>query len=234
MRRAAGLSLLCLVGLVGLVGCSGEEPTPTPTATTASAADRLAAARTKADAASSLHLVIRSRDVPSDASGVLAADGVGTRAPAFKGTFDARLRGAQLKVNMVSIGGTLYVKVPFTSIYAPTDPARYGFPDPAKLFAKNGGVTELLSATRDPKLGDRTRAGSEVVRTITGTLPGGLVVDLLGTGTRDGTFDVRYGITEPGDQLRTVDVTGPFFGASPSTYTVTLDRYGEKVEITKP
>ncbi|MHB8273253.1 MAG: hypothetical protein ACYDC9_00560, partial [Dermatophilaceae bacterium] len=58
------------------------------------------------------------------------------------------------------------------------------------------------------------------------------------------TFDVTYGITDPGGELRTVTLVGPFFQgatstpaistAATSTYVLTLDRYGAPVEISKP
>jgi len=69
-------------------------------------------------------------------------------------------------------------------------------------------------------------------------------VKLLNIGDPTKTFNVTYGITDPGGELRTVAMTGPFFkGATStsvtstpvtSTYTLTLDKYGAPVEISKP
>ena len=234
VRPAALAAAVLLAAGAALTGCSGGPEESTPTTTPPTAAERLARAKAVADAASSLRLSVRSADIPRDANGVIALDGVGTHAPAFKGSLDARIAGAQAKVQVVAVDGDLYVKLPFTSIYAPTDPATYGAPDPARLFATTGGVTSLLTATEDPRLGEKTRSGAEVLQTVTGTLDGDAVVDLLQAGDRQGTFTVRYGLTDPGDQLRTAAVTGPFYGTTPSTYTVTLDRYGDQVEISKP
>ena len=57
---------------------------------------------------------------------------------------------------------------------------------------------------------------------------------LLGVGDATKSYDVTYGITVPGGELRTVTMTGPFYKGAISTYTLTLDQYGAPVEISKP
>ncbi len=69
-----------------------------------------------------------------------------------------------------------------------------------------------MTKTTSPTVAGQVRAGSEVLTTITGTIPGAAVVDLFKIGDRNGTFDVTYGLTD-GDELRQVTLTGPFFGA---------------------
>ena len=138
----------------------------------------------------------------------------------------------------------LYVKQPFTTEFAPADPKEYNAPDPALLFAKDGGITSLMTATTDPVEGKTTRSGADVLKTITGKLPGASVVKLLNFGDPAKTFDVTYGITDPGGELRSVTLVGPFFDGATSTpatsttvtstYTLTLDKYGAPVEISKP
>ena len=118
----AGMTLLvALTACTG--GCAGR-------AGTRHRAERLAAAKAAMDRAGSVHLVLTSRDIPSSAGGVLGADGVGTHAPAFKGTLDARLAGVQAAVDVVSVGSALYLKLPFSSQFVRTDPATYHAPDP--------------------------------------------------------------------------------------------------------
>lgn len=227
--HARTLAAALAVGLA-LAGCSGSSDS----AAKLSPSQRLAAAKQKVDAAGSVHLTLRSSGIPATSGGVLGAEGTGTHAPAFKGSLDARMSGIQVRVDVVATGGQLYLKLPFTTTFAPVDPKQYNAPDPATLFSADKGLSTLLTATKDPKLGDRRRTGSEVVQTITGTVPGATVVDLLGTGDRSGTFDAAYGITDPGGQLRTITLTGPFFPGARSTYTLTLDRYGKAVEISRP
>ena len=114
------------------------------------------------------------------------------------------------------------------------DPASLGLPDPATLFSPDAGLTTLLTKTTNPTVAGQVRAGSEVLTTITGTIPGDAVVDLFKIGDRNGTFAATYGLTEA-NELRQVTLTGPFFGAgTTSTYMLTLDQYGEPVTITEP
>ena len=227
---------IALLMAAALTACSSSADKPaqqlTPT-------QQLAAAKAKADAATSMHLTLRSSGIPDSANGALGADGSGTHAPAFKGTLDARIGGFQAKVEVVAIGKLLYLKLPFTTEFAQVDPKEYNAPNPAQLFAPVGGITSLMTESTNLVEGKATRQGADVLKTITGKLPGASVVKLLSIGDAAKTFDVTYGITDPGGELRSVTMTGPFYqGATStpvtSTYTLTLDKYGAPVEISKP
>ncbi len=222
---------LALLMASALTACSSGKPAVAKKPT---AVEQLAAAKAKADAATSLHLTLRSSGIPESANGVLAADGSGTHAPAFKGTLDARIAGFAAKVEVVAIDKLLYLKLPFTTEFAETDPKQYNAPNPALLFATEGGITSLITATTNPVEGKQTRAGADVLKTISGKLPGSAVEKLLNFGDSTKTYDVTYGITDPGGELRTVTLVGPFFKGATSTYVLTLDKYGAPVEITKP
>ena len=198
------------------------------------AAEQLAAAKAKADAATSMRLTLRSSGVPDSVNGALGADGSGTHAPAFKGTLDARISGFKVKVEVVALGEVLYVELPLTTEFTQIDPKKYNAPNPAKLFATDGGIASLMSATTNPLEGAQARQGAEVLKTITGKLPGDRIAKLLSIGDATKTFDVTYGITDPGGELRKVTVVGPFYQGATSTYTLTLDQYGAPVEISKP
>lgn len=224
--------VLALVTAAALTACSGADKQAEAKKPTA--AEQLAAAKAKADAATSLHLTLRSSGVPETANGVLAADGSGTHAPAFKGTLDARIAGFAAKVEVVAIDSLLYLKLPFTTEFTETDPTDYNAPNPALLFDKEGGITSLMTATTNLVEGKATRSGADVLKTITGKLPGASIEKLLNFGDPAKTFDVTYGITDPGGELRSVALVGPFFKNATSTYTVTLDKYGAPVEISKP
>lgn len=222
-----------LLGCVALlVACSSGSATPDPTGG-ASPAQVLTATKATVDKASSLHLVLAGKDLPASFNGVVSADGVGTHAPAFKGTFEVKVGTTAASADVVTVDGTTYLKLPFTSAYAPVKPATLGAPDPATLFTPATGITSLLTATTDATKGEQTRKGSEVLTTYTGHLPGARIVDLLVIGDKNAVFDVSYGITDSG-QLRTVSLTGPFYAGATSTYDLTLDKYGDPVEIAKP
>jgi lipoprotein LprG len=237
-RTAAALLMTsALLMTAALAACSGGADEPEAKKPTA--AEQLAAAKAKVDAATSMHLTLSSRGIPESANGALGADGVGTHAPAFKGTLDARISGFQAKVEVVSIDKLLYLKLPFTTEFVQVDPKTYSAPDPAQLFATEGGISSLLTATVSPVEGKTIREGADVLKIITGTLPGASVAKLLNVGDATKSFDVAYGITDPGGELRTVTMTGPFYkGATStpvtSTYVLTLDKYGAPVEISKP
>lgn len=224
------------VAMVAVLGaCSSADSSPKTT----TAAQQLAVAKAKVDAATSMHLRLRSSGIPASVNGALGADGSGTHAPAFKGTLDARISGFEAKIDVVAIDKLLYVKLPFTTGFAQVDPKTYNAPDPAQLFATEGGITSLMTATVNPVEGKKVRVGPDVLQTITGTLPGASVAKLLNIGDATKTFAVTYGLTDPGGELRTVTMTGPFYQSATSTpvtstYTLTLDKYGAPVAISKP
>ena len=221
--------VLAVLVLVTLGACSGSN-----NAVAKTPAQQLAEAKAKVDTATSMHVTLRSSGIPDSVNGALGADGVGTHAPAFKGTLDARISGFEAKVEVVSVDKLLYVKLPFTTQFVQADPKTYNAPDPAQLFAAQGGITSLLTATTNLVEGAQIRVGPEVLTTISGTLPGASVARLLNVGDATKTFTVTYGITDPGGELRTVTMTGPFYAGATSTYTLTLDQYGAPVEISKP
>jgi lipoprotein LprG len=228
---AAAIAALCLVTTAA---CSGNTDTPSPTQSTPSAAQRLAAAKATVDAAPSVHLKLESKDLPEGSNGIISADGWGKHPPAFKGTFKVRLGGIQADAEITSVDGVVYAKLPFVPGTREVDPASLGLPDPATLFSTEAGLTSLLTKTTNPTVTGQVRAGTEVLTTITGTIPGDAVVDLFKIGDRNGTFAATYGLTTS-DELRTVTLTGPFFGAgTTSTYLLTLDQYGQPVTITAP
>jgi lipoprotein LprG len=221
---------LSMVAVLGACSASADKPSAKKT----TAAEQLAMAKAKVDAATSMHLTLRSSGIPASVNGALGADGSGTHAPAFKGTLSARISGFETKVDVVAIDKLLYVKLPFTTDFAQVDPKTYNAPDPAQLFATEGGITSLMTATLNPVEGKKVRVGPDVLQTITGTLPGASVAKLLNIGDATKTFDVTYGLTDPGGELRTVTMTGPFYQGATSTYALTLDRYGAPVAISKP
>ncbi|MGO4600158.1 LppX_LprAFG lipoprotein [Terrabacter sp. 2RAF25] len=228
---AAVLSALCAVTVAS---CSSNGGDAAPGQTQLSPAQRLAAAKAKVDAATSVHLKLASANVPQGASGVVSADGWGKHPPAFKGTFKVTLKGIQADADITSVDGKVYAKLPLIPGTNEIDPKQFNLPDPAVLFSTDKGLTTLLTATSAPTAGAQVRQGSEVLTTIKGTVPGKAVTDLFLIGDSSGSFTATYGLTDS-QELRQVAIAGPFFGAgSSSTYTLTLDQYGQPVTITKP
>ena len=229
---ATALSALCLVGVAA---CSGDGGTSGPTQQAElTPAQRLAAAKTKVDAAESVHLKLTSANVPKDASGLVSADGWGKHPPAFKGTFKVSIKGVQADAELTAIGSDVWAKLPLIPGTNKINPADFGFPNPADLFAPATGITTLLPATTGAAAGEKKRQGSEIVTPISGTIPGQKVVDLLKFGSAAGTYQATFALTDS-QELRSVELVGPFFGTGTSTtYTVTLDQYGVPTTIEKP
>jgi lipoprotein LprG len=230
-RRARSLAA-ALVATAALLaaGCSGAG-----VAEDAPPAERLEDARAALDAAGSVSLDLSSRDVPPRENGVTAAQGQGVvseEEPKFRGSITGTIDGVAGNVDVIAIGDTTWIKF-FTPDFEEADLETLGAPNPAMFFHPGDGISSMLTATQDPQTGPDVREGSEVLGTITGTLPGSTVEQVLDLGDGTGSYDVTYGLTE-NDQLRTAVVVGPFFDGATSTYTLVISDYGSPVEITRP
>ncbi len=233
------LGVVGIAAAIALGGCSdgdGEETATTSAPPPPTAQDRLEQAHEVLTAAGSVHLTLSGTDLPEDENSyIISADGSGTmEPPAFDGTITAVVAGVQADIPTVALDGDLWVKLPYVPAHVNTDPAELGVPDPATLFDPESGLVGLLTQTQDPQFGERARAGAEVVQEVVGTLPGETVTDLLYAGDAESAFDVTYGLVEESWQVRSVEITGPFYPPTTSTYTVTLDAYGEPVTVTQP
>ncbi|GAB3581719.1 hypothetical protein GCM10027579_10280 [Calidifontibacter terrae] len=198
------------------------------------AADRLGAAKKSIDATSGYHFKLQGTDVPKSSSGVLSGEGDVNDKPAFKGTLNVQAGSLAASVPVVALGGKTYAKLPFASAMTVINPNQYGAPDPNKLFSKDKGISSLLPQTQNPKAGGQLRDGSDVVTSISGTLPGSAIKDVLFMGDGSGTFTVQYNLTD-NNQLRSATVVGPFYkGAAKSTYDLDFTEFGKTVDIQAP
>jgi hypothetical protein len=223
-QRRGRFALLAV--LVALSGCGGE-PDESPT-------DLLARAKTTLDEATSVHFTLEAADAPA-ADGLVGGDGDLLRPESFQGTLQVRLAGASLDVDVVSVDGTVYAKLPFTPGFSEVDPADYGIGDPAALLDPETGISQFLEQVENPQLGDERRVDGEVVREVTGSIPGDLVEQLLTSKDPAQPVDATFAITTEGAQLRRAELTGPFFTAEDdATYVVELTDYGADVEISAP
>lgn len=228
---AALSAALCVVGVTA---CTGEVESGNAQQTEPGPAERLASAKVTLDAATSVHLTLTSADIPKDQDGVVSADGWGAHPPAFKGTFKVKIQGIEADAEVTAIGADVWAKLPLIPGTNKINPADYGLPNPADFFSTDRGLTTLLTSTTSPTAGDQVRKGSEVLNTISGSVPGSAVVGLLKTGDTNGTFAATYSLTDT-QELREAKLVGPFFGSgASSTYTLTLDQYGVPVTIETP
>lgn len=233
-RRTA----VCLLALLTftvpvLAGCGGNDNGGGTKQETAS--QLLARAKKTLDSTQALHFVLTSSGAPSGGTQLLGGEGDIKRPSSFAGTLKVQASGATVNVKVVSVNGTVYAQLPFTSGFSKVDPASFGVGDPGKLLDPNSGITQLLTDVQNPKLGEEKRVGGDVVRTVTGDIPGDKVAAVLTDKDPSKPVHAVFSIDEKTGQLLEVQLTGPFFTADQNgTYTLQLSKYGENVDITAP
>jgi len=227
-RTTAAALLTVLAAALALAGCSGGSSDE-------SAGDLLSRARSVLDDASSAHFVLTSDGAPTTGNALLGGEGDIARPASFEGTLQVRALGSSIDAQVVSVDGTVYAQLPFTSGFSVVDPATIGVGDPGALLDPENGISQLLTATQSPELGDESRVDGTVVREVTGTLPGQLVADLLTSQDPAQDVTARFSVATDSGELRQVQLTGPFFSADDQgSYTIVLSAYGADVSITAP
>ena len=224
--------LALLAAALLLAGCQGDSDGEK--ADTSELQKRLSAARTTIDEAETVDISLVTQSLPDGVTGLLSATGQGNHSPAFKGKVKVVTGGSTLSADVVSAEGTLKAKMSFSPLYLEIDPAALKAPDPAALLDPDSGVTQILDQTETLKAGDESRDGSDVLTTITGTLPGSVVRTIIPSADAEATFDVKYRLTDD-DELRDATLKGPFYpDGGDVTYTVKLTTSDEPVTIKVP
>lgn len=192
-------------------------------------------AKAHLDEASSAHITITSKDVPQSGTALLGGEGVAARPDEFEGSLDVLFAGTTASVDVVSTGGTVYAKLPFASDFAVADPAQFGFADPGSFLDPDTGLSSLLLKTRDATATGERRVAGEVVTEVEASIPGAVIERLLTSADPSAPVDATFHVVKSTGELRQAVVTGPFFHkGTDSTFTITLDRYGEKTDIRAP
>jgi len=223
-------TLLATAALLCLAACGGGSSSGL------APSQALAQAEAHLDATSGVHLTLATTDLPSGVTAPTKAEGVLTRAPAFQGTMTLPVLGASASVGVISVGGKVWAKLPFTGSYQAIDPAKFGVPDPATLLAPKTGVGSLLADSQGATKGKSVRGGTDdrsILTEYDATLSGSDVARIIPGAT--GTFQAAYTIDDAGD-LDQATLTGHFAGdGEPAfTYTVTLSDYGTTQTVTAP
>ena len=234
MKRLVALGAVLVFAVTGCTGSKGSGGTPT---SADDAVVMLTDAKKTIDETASVHLVITGRDLPDTAQTLASGDGVATHSPAFKGKLTVRAAGSSIDAEVVAVGGKVYAKLPFTSnfiVLPPSQLAGLGAPDPAVLLDPNKGLTSTLPTVKDPAVKGETRDGSKVLTEVTGSIQGKTLQGIFPKAPADRDFPSTFKIDRSTKQLVSATITGVFYDGATSSYDVTLDKYGEKVEITKP
>ncbi len=225
-KRRRGVLLLVVAAV--LTGCGGGEPDE-------SAGELLDRAKTTLDEAESAHFVLTSEDAPTSGTLLVGGEGDIARPSSFEGTLKVLAMGSTVDLEVVSVDGTVYAQLPFTSGFSEVDPAQFGFGDPGALLDPETGISQLLAEADDAELGDERRVDGEVVREVTAELPGQLVEQILTSEDPSTPVQARFSIASDSGELRRAELTGPFFSADDeATYIVELSDFGADVEITAP
>jgi lipoprotein LprG len=225
--RRTGIRLLT-VTLLALTGCSGGGDGE-------SASDLLARAKTTLDDASSAHFVLESENAPGTGTLLVGGEGDIARPASFEGTLQVLALGSTLDLAVVSVDGTVYARLPFSSTFSVVDPAQFGFGDPGALLDPETGISQLLEAAGSAELGEERRVDGEVVREVTAELPGELVEQILTSADPAQPVQARFSIATETGELRRAELVGPFFTAGDdATYRLDLSDFGADVEITAP
>ena len=226
MRGAACLLFAVLAGAV-LAGC-GMTTVTDPTTL-------LRDAKASIDSAPAVHFVLTSQDATGSGALITGGSGDARRPDSFSGTLQVSDSGFNLSVGVVSTGGVFYAQTPLSLGYTRTDPSTYGFGDPGLLLDPTHGLSSLLTMCSGATLGGSDRLDGELLDEVSCSMPGDRVAALLTSADRSQPVRATVGVDAATHQLRRVVMVGPFFDkAHPSTFTVVLDNFGEKVTITPP
>ena len=228
LRRAAGFVTGVVVAVPLVAGCGGGEPAET-------ADQLLARAKTTLDEASSLHFVLTSEGAPTTGTQLVGGEGDVARPASFQGTLQVLAAGSPLDLAVVSVDGTVYAQLPFTTGYSVVDPAQFGFGDPGALLDADTGISRLLAEADSAEMGEERRVDGEVVREVSAELPGDLVEQVLTSEDPAQPVQARFSVATDSGELRRAELTGPFYTAGQdATFTLKLSEFGADVEITAP
>jgi lipoprotein LprG len=229
LRPAVAVVVAAAVSAVGSA-CSGAPAAEAPTP-----AERLTEAKDVLDATPSVSVQLTGEALPTTGIVLVSGTGVAAHPSSFEGELRIAQSGLGATVPLVSIDGTVWAQLPFTTSYAEVDPSSFGVGDPGRLIDTAGGVSGLLTADPDPDDLGEVRVGDEVLEEYEAVLPGAVVGSLLTIADQGATVTARFAVDPETSQLRRAVLTGPFYaGGRDQSYTLLLDGYGVEADIRAP
>ena len=224
LRRA----LLCVAALVVTACSSGGSSGTSPESLVSQAKATL-------DATSGLHFQLTSEGAPKKGTVLVGGSGDVARPDGFQGKLQVQTAGLMLSVDVISVGGTVWIRPPLTVKYSTADPHKYGFADPGKLLDPQSGISSLLSRFTSITAAGHDRFRGEKLEEVDVTLPGSAVADVLTSADKTQPVHGGLGINPSNHQLRRAVLTGPFLRKDvQTTFTIVLDNYGEHPTISAP
>lgn len=222
-----------------LTGCSGDETEDTNGETeadpAAEAEAKLATAAELLNNTDGVRFALDGQDLPDSGNVIIGAEGVAAPPASFEGDVRVIAGGLTTTIEVVSLDGVLWVKLPLTSSFEQMDAEALGFGDPGALIDPDRGVSRLLTSGSNVADAGEARADGEVFDQVTSTLPGDLVAELFAIVDPDSEVEATWSLDPDTGHVRQAALTGQFYDSGDSqTYTVTLDDYDQPVEISAP
>jgi hypothetical protein len=236
-RLSLVLGLRPVVAVVAAVAVSAilSACSDAPAAEAPTPAERLAEAKGVLDASPSVSVELTGADLPTAGTVLVSGTGVAAHPSSFEGELRIAQSGLAATVPLVSVDGTVWAQLPFTTTYAEVDPSSFGVGDPGRLIDVEAGVSGLLTTDLDPDDLGEVRVGGDVLEEYGAELPGSVVGSLLTIADPAATVTARFALDPGTAELRRAVLTGPFYdGGGDQTYTLLLDDYGVESDIRAP
>lgn len=203
-----------LLAAAALSGCTDDG----------GSASGLSAAQSALEETSGVELTMATEQLPPGTDGFRSIEGTLTDGPAFDGTVTITNNDIKEKLPMRVVDGAVYSQLPYTEAYVEVDPASYAVFEVAELMDPELGLAGWLADTE---------GAEEEGDTVSGTLPGSTVAELVETADPTGDFQVEWRLED--DRLDSATLTGPFYeGAEPVSYTLEVQQYDVDEDIRRP
>lgn len=186
------------------------------------------------DTTSGVHFTLQSNNVAAKGTVITGGAGDLVRPDRIQGSLDVIINGFQGTIKLAAVGNTVEAQLPFATGYSKINPSTFGLGNPATLLDPKSGLSSMLTAGTSSTVTGTERIGGELLDEVTTDVPGS-AVPLLPNQSPGQPVVVVAAIDPSNYQLRQVTLTGTFTSAtSKTTFTVTLTKYGEHLEITLP
>jgi lipoprotein LprG len=237
VMRQTSLLAAAAAALLIVTGCSSDDGDDTEPATNGDGDPQaqLDAAAELLNNTDGVRFTLDGEDLPDSGNLIVGAEGVAVPPASFEGDVRVIAAGLTTTIEVVSVDGDLWAKLPLTSDFAQVDAEALGFGDPGALIDPDRGVSRLLTSGSNVAEAGQARADGEVFEQVTSTLPGDLVADLFAVVDPDSEVEATWSLDPDTGHVRRAVLTGQFYDSGDSqTYTVTLDDYDQPVEISAP
>ncbi|HEY7282983.1 MAG TPA: LppX_LprAFG lipoprotein [Actinomycetota bacterium] len=162
-----------------------------------------------------------------------SADGTVTSDGKAQGTAKVVQNGTLASIDLVVVGGDIYIKGP-TGTFAKLPPGAAGtFFDPSQILNPDKGLAQLLHFASDPRTVDEETVNGVDAYKVQAQLDGALVSHLMPI-TAVNKVPGTLWIAKDGNQLVQISVSAPQVGGKTAQLTLDLSDFGVTTNITPP